>query len=314
VYTAANPHESQLTWYDRSGNALGVVGKPALGLRASISKDGSMLAIDRSDPRTGVIDVWLLNIANRAETRLTFHEARNRLPVWSPDGRRIAFNSGRNLVQRVLTGPGQNNGTEDLLDSPRGGEAVIKPVDWSHDGRYIVERVVDQRTKSHLWVLPLVGDRKAFRYLRTESNEEWGQVSPNGRWLAYASDESKRFEVYVQTFPSPGDKSQVSIDGGTLPVWSRNGKELFYIARDGKMMAVSVKGATVNDSARFEAGTPTALFDAYIPAGVGARYDVGNDGRFLIATPIQPPGGQQITVLFNWIAALKKVTAGKGVD
>jgi hypothetical protein len=169
-----------------------------------------------------------------------------------------------------------------LLDSPRGGEAQIIPVDWSRDGRYIVEQVDDQKTKTHLWVLPLVGDRKAFPYLRTESNELWGRVSPNGRWLAYASDESKRFEVYVQTFPNPGDKSQVSIDGGTLPVWSRNGNELFYLAPDGKMMAASVKGAAVNDSARFEAGTPTALFDVHVPVGVGARYDVGNDGRFLI--------------------------------
>jgi hypothetical protein len=160
--------------------------------------------------------------------------------------------------------------------------------------------------------LPLAGDRKAFPYLRTESNEQWGQVSPNGRWLAYASDESKRFEVYVQTFPNPGDKSQVSIDGCTLPVWSRSGKELFYIAQDGKMMAASVKGAAQNDSARFEADTPKALFDVRLLDGVGARYDVGNDGRFLIAAPIKPPGGQQITVVVNWMTALKKMTAKKG--
>jgi Tol biopolymer transport system component len=307
AYTSGSPFEAQLTWYDRTGEALGTVGHPGGSLRPSLSPDGSVVAVDRADPQTGVVDVWLLNVPRDSETRLTFRQPRNNFPVWSPDGSQIAFSSMGFLSKRAVSGSG-GNGSEELLD----GKTRIIPLDWTRDGRYLVEGRNDPQTKFDIWVLPLTGDHKAFPYLRTESNEANARVSPNGRWLAYASDESKRFEIYVQSFPNPGDKSQVSIAGGDLPVWSRNGRELFYIAPDGKMIAASVKGAAVNDSARFEAGTPTALFDAH--TGAFGRYDVGNDGRFLIATPIKPPGGQQITVVVNWIAALAKITANKGTD
>ena len=306
AYTSGTRFEVQLTWYDRTGKVVGTLGHPGGSLRPSVSPDGSMVAVDRADPQTGVMDVWLLNVVRGSETRLTFRQPRNLLPVWSPDGRQIAFNSMRNLSRRAVSGSGRN-GSEELLDSPHGGEARIIPLDWTRDGRYIVEQIVDDpKTKTDIWVLPLTGDQKAFPYLRTESNEAAARVSPNGRWLAYASDESKRFEIYVQSFPSPGSKFQASIDGGTLPVWSHDGKELFFIAPDGKMMAAAVKGAAVGDPGAFDAGKPTVLFDARIPAEIAARYDVSQDGRFLIPTPIKAAAGQQITVVVNWVAALKK--------
>jgi Tol biopolymer transport system component len=307
VYTSGSTGEAQLTWYDRSGNALGTVGKPGSPLRPAISPDGSTVAVDRADPQTGVVDVWLLNLARGTESRFTFGQPRNLIPVWSPDGSHIAFNSMRNLSQKMVSGSGRNEAVEKLLDSPHGGESRIFAVDWTRDGRYIVEQLFDDpNTKADIWVLPLAGDHKAVPYLRSESNEQYARVSPNGRWLAYASDESKRFEIYVQTFPNPGEKSQVSANGGTLPVWSRDGKELYFVAPDGKMMAADVKGAGVNDPARFEAGKPIVLFDSHIPADGSSRYDVSKDSRFLIPTPVNPPGSGQITVVVNWTTVLKK--------
>ncbi|HWU36712.1 MAG TPA: hypothetical protein VN203_03635, partial [Candidatus Acidoferrum sp.] len=150
-----------------------------------------------------------------------------------------------------------------------------------------------------LWVIPLFGDRKPFPYLNTEFNEMNAKLSPNGQWLAYASDESRRFEVYVQTFPEHGGKWQISISGGDLPVWSSEGRELYYISADNKMMAVEVKGSGTG----FQAGVPKALFS--VPAQ--EQYDVSKDGRFLIHVPVsQNATGVPITVVKNWQAGLKK--------
>jgi dipeptidyl aminopeptidase/acylaminoacyl peptidase len=170
--------------------------------------------------------------------------------------------------------------------------------DWSRDGRYIIEQTSDAKRGYDLWVLPLFGDKKPFPYLQTPANETKAKLSPDGQWLAYVSDESKRSEIYVQAFPAPGGKSQISTSGGDHPVWSRDGKELYYIAADGKMMAVEVK-----TGAKFEAGSPKSLFDAHL---AGNGFDVGKDGRFLIPVPVEQGGATPITVVLNWTAGLKK--------
>jgi len=199
--------------------------------------------------------------------------------------------------QKATSGTAQ----DEVLSKPLGEPPQNTRVDdWSRDGRYIILTAISPKTRNDIWVMPTFGDRKPFPYLQTEFNEQYARLSPNGQWLAYTSGESKRNEIYVQTFPTPGGKWQVSTNGGTRPVWSRDGKELYFIGADGKMMAVEVKGG-----AKFEAGLPKPLFDARI-AGGGTWFDVSKDGRFLI--PVQPEqaANAPMTVVVNWTAALKK--------
>jgi hypothetical protein len=160
-------------------------------------------------------------------------------------------------------------------------------------------RLIGVFCKLHdIWVIPLSGDRKPFPYLDTEFNETNAKLSPNGQWLAFVSDESRLNEVYVQTFPEHGGKWQISTNGGNFPVWSRDGRELYLIGADNKMMAVEIKGS----GASFQAGVPKALFTAPAPD----QYDVSKDGRFLVHVHInQNATGVPITVLKNWQAELK---------
>jgi Tol biopolymer transport system component len=174
-------------------------------------------------------------------------------------------------------------------------------LDWSSNGQYIIEGTTgDPKTKSDIWVLPLFGDRKPFPYLQTEADELNAKLSPDGRWLAYSSgDEHRRNEIYVQSFPTPGGVRQVSTNGGDQPIWSKDGKELFFIGAAQKMMAVDV-----NTGARFEAGVPKPLFDTGL-VGRFARFDVSKEGRFLIPTAIDQ-AATPITLVINWTAGLKK--------
>jgi eukaryotic-like serine/threonine-protein kinase len=221
-------------------------------------------------------------------------------PVWSPDGSHIAFRStlggGDTKIYLKAT---SGTAPDEPLDKT---ESSKFPMDWSRDGRYIVEDVQDPKTKSDIWVLPLFGDRKPFPYLQTEFNEGFAKLSPNGQWLAYTSDETKRTEIYVQTFPTPGGKWQISTNGGFYPVWSQDGKELFYIGADQKLMAVEVTGGNT-----FQAGIPKPLFQTRLgirPSRVA--FDVSKDGRFLMPVPVENAAPTPMTVVVNWTAGLKK--------
>jgi Tol biopolymer transport system component len=289
----------QLAWFDRSGKLLGTVGTPGVMYWATISPDGNTVATDRLDPQTGFYDIWLHDLMRGTASRFTFNSP-NDFPAWSPDGGHIAFTSNRDggpsiLYQKAATGAAQDEALDKAPHSKR-------PDDWSRDGRYIIEETPnDPKTGQDIWVLPLFGDRKPFPYLQSVFNERNAKLSSNGQWLAYVSDETKRNEVYVQTFPTPGGKWQVSTNGGSFPVWSRDGKELFFIGADQKMMAVEVKGG-----AKFEAGVPKPLFDARYGAGPNGWFDVSKDGRFLIPTPAEQAANVPMTVVVNWTAELKK--------
>jgi Tol biopolymer transport system component len=249
-------------------------------------------------------DVWLIDVGRGVTSRFTFGAAANIGPVWSPDGSWIVFSSNRkgtgNLYQKASSGAGSD---ELLLES----SLQKVPIDWSPDGRFLLYMQVDPKTGLDLWVLPLFGERKPFPFVNTSFDERNGKFSPDGRQVAYQCDESGRFEVYVQPFPGPGGKSQVSTGGGIEPRWRRDGKELFYIAPDGKLMAAPIQGA----GQTLEAGAPVALFQTRIVGGGTAiskqQYAVAPDGqRFLINITADESTASPITIVTNWTAGLKK--------
>jgi WD40 repeat protein len=292
----------QLTWFDRSGKVTGTLGPPGAVTWGAISPDGKTVAVDRLDPQTQIYDIWLHDLARGTASRFTFGPKTNEFPVWSPDGSHITFNSLRDGMghsfQKATSGTAQDEVLSKPLGEPPGPTRVD---DWSRDGRYIILNVINPKTKFDVWVTPTFGDRKPFPYLQTEFAETSARLSPNGQWLAYTSDESKRNEIYVQTFPTPGGKWQVSTNGGSRSVWSRDGKELYFIAADGRLMAVEVAGG-----AKFQAGLPKPLFDAHIATVPYNWFDVSKDGRFLIPVQLEQSANAPMTVVVNWQAGLKK--------
>jgi len=230
---------------------------------------------------------------------LTRHAAWDQHPVWNPDGTRIAFSSGREGVTKLFQMPTDGSGHEErLLDSTTTNRAT----DWSSDGRYIVYRNDDLRTKTDLWALPLFGDRKPFPIARSEFAEAQGRVSPDGRCIAFSSDDSGQPEIYVQAFPIPKQRWPVSAKGGSDPKWRRDGRELFYISADRKLMAIPV---TPGEVPAF--GAPVALFGevAFDSIREGTAYDVSADGRhfLILKTGGSPP---QLNAILNWTSLLKK--------
>jgi Tol biopolymer transport system component len=221
--------------------------------------------------------------------------------VWSPDGTSIVFDKrdGKGSVN-LYTKPTSEAGDEQLLLNT---EQQKFPEDWSPDGRYILYSNFDPTTHWDLWVLPTFGDRKPMPFLRNQFNERQGLFSPDGRWVAYSSDESGKNEVYVQSFPATGFKLQVS-NGGGDPRWSPDGKGLFYIAVNKRLMSVELKEA----SGKLVAGMPQTLFETDVVPLRDMRnhYDVSSDGRFLFAIPVQKTSDATINVVVNWTADLKR--------
>jgi serine/threonine protein kinase len=301
AYSSNTAGKTQLTWIDRGGKEVGLVGKPGNYIRPRLSPDGKRLAVESSDLQ-GNRDVWLFDLASGNPTRFTFEPSQELFAVWSPDGSRIVFASDRqgprNLYQRSATGAGKE---ELLLKSDFNTYAA----DWSADGQFIVYWVTDPKTKVDLWVLPLFGDQKPYPFLQTEANERNARFSPDGRWLAYISDESGINQLYVQGFPASGGKWQVSTTGVYYLEWRRDGKELFYVSTDMKMMAVDVKG----EGPTFEVGAPKVLFDLRVPSfnSPQAQFAVTADGqKFLIANTFGENSSVPITVVLNWTADLKR--------
>jgi eukaryotic-like serine/threonine-protein kinase len=292
---------SRLVWFDRDGKELSAVGDPGDYSDTMLSPSGDRLAYVLNDPRAGKEDIWIRDLARGASSRFTFDPASDVTPLWSPDGKTIVFSSNRGGQFDLYTKASGGGGQEQPLlqsDEPKFAN------DWSRDGRYIAFQSRGKKTNWDLWVLPTFGDRKPMLFLQTPFNETHPAFSPDGRWLAYQSNESGRPEIYVQNFPGPGGKWQVSTAGGAEPTWRADGKELFYADMTQKLVAVDIQAGET-----FQAGVPRALFAANVQPirNVRSHYLTSNDGqRFLLLSPLGRDSMVPTTVVVNWNAGLTR--------
>jgi predicted Ser/Thr protein kinase len=303
AYLEATPR-SQLTRVDRSGRRIEDLGAPGTYNSICASADGARVVADGIGPSVTGMDLWSVSTADPSPRRLTFHEAHDFYHVCAEDGSEVVFASLRdrppNLYRMAVDSPG----TETLLvDTP----FAKLPVDWSADKRKVLFATISARGDWDLWVLPLDGDRRPSPVLTTTAEERDGRLSPDGRWLAYASNESGRFEVYVQSFPPSGPKWQISRDGGGQPQWRGDGRELFYLSADSRITAVAVQAG----SRTFDSGSPEPLFATRIASlerlTPVAQYAAAADGRtFVVNALSQQALSRAVTVVLNWPALLQR--------
>ena len=271
--------EGRLTWFDRQGKVVGAVGEPGLYRTLTISPDGKQVAAERADPQTQNRDIWLLDFARGTATRFTSDPGWDAFPLWSPDGSRIIFTSNRggtyDLYQRAVNAKGD----ELLLYKSGEGKG---PTSWSPDGRYLLYYSLGQPTHVRLLAAAGPADRPPTPLVDTQFTSITARFSPDGRWIAYTSNESGKSEVAIRSFdPATGSAGMpvfITSDGGRTPLWRGDGKEIFYMNQDGTAMAMEI-----DTSGGVNAGTPKPLFT--IPAGV-VFWDVSPDGaRFLMPAP-----------------------------
>jgi eukaryotic-like serine/threonine-protein kinase len=285
---------------DRSGRELETVENGNLEnmLNPDLAPDGRRIALRVQDPQTRTRDLWLIDLTRGVPSRFTFDPRNENHPLWSPDGNDILYWSdapgAEGLYVKSASGAGEAH------QVAKGRDEMIC-TDWSRDGRYVFYNVAGAGAKSQIWVLPMTGDRTPAPFLAGGFNFVQGRLSPDGRWLAYVSDESGRQEIYVQTYPAHAGKWQISSTGGVDPRWSRDGRELFYLSADQHLMSVSIRTAP-----SFEAAVPKSMFLARVLLpGIGIRsyYAVGaHDQRFLIVGPRIGEALAGSSVIVNWTA------------
>jgi Tol biopolymer transport system component len=306
VYRASNATRLfQLTWFNSQGKPVGEVGEPGSIFNIRLSPDGTRVVYRKDSANLADQDLWLLDLTRGTNTRFTFGPGFAELPVWSPDSSEIVFSSNREGVFNLYRKPANGAKEEELLLRTKDHKAAWG---WSRDGRFLLYSSSKEPTfvMQDLWVLPMQGDRTPVPFLQTRFDEGSGSFSPDGRWVAYVSDETGRNEVYVRSFtasPGPGEASGrwiISKDGGQgVARWRDDGKELVYVDLKGTLMAVDLDlGASV------QARTPRTLFQA--PLGSNTVSITGDLKRFLIPVPVEQKVPQAFTVMLNWTSMLKK--------
>jgi Tol biopolymer transport system component len=303
-WTGAAGNMSQLMWFDRSGNRLGTLGDPVRQFNVRLSPDGTKLAAEVYDRQVSSMysqsDIWLYDVSRGVRSRLTSGPGSARVPCWSPDGKHIIFSSDRkghyDLYEKAVDGGGK----EELVFA---SEIAKYCESWSPDNKFLIFMTIsNDNTNFDIWTLPLFGDRKPLPFLQTEFDEFGGRLSPDGKRVLYESDDSGKHEVYVRPLRGSGGKLLVSAAGGTIPGWSHDGKEIFYLSANNELMAAKV---TQNGSeVAIDVARP--LFqtqaESFLPS-----FDVSPDGRrFIIVTAVPQKSPSPITVVVNWDAAFKK--------
>jgi eukaryotic-like serine/threonine-protein kinase len=282
---------SRLVWFDRLGNELKAVGLPDVYANVSLAPNGKSVAVDKTDPGSRNADVWIYDFEGGNTKRMTFDPGVDAMPVWSPDGRQLIFSSSRQHSFDLYLKDANGAVEEKLIEHT---DVDRYPCDWSRDGKHVLNvRGAD------LWVMS-APEFKNSPFLKAPSTIKNGQFSPDGKWVAYASNESGKWEVYVTSFPEAKGKWQVSNGGGEQPRWRGDGKELFFLSADGKMLAAPVKLGT-----NFDTGTPAVLFQAnareMVATSEQIMYDVSADGqRFLINTQVKNAEARPMSVVLNW--------------
>jgi Tol biopolymer transport system component len=296
----------QLAWFARDGRRIANVGPAGDYADVQLSPDEGRALVTRVEPKTATSNIWAMDLSTGVSSPLTFDAFVSAQPVWSPDGRDVVFRSQNTggLARRLVSGAGGSENIlrprESLPDAPN-----VFPSDWSADGRFILFHGTFRDTGYDVWVLPLTGDRKPRPFVRTRAADMHARFSPDGRYVAYSSAESGRAQIYVQPFPAADGRWQLSTEGGAEPRWRGDGRELFFIGADRRLMAVPVK-----TTGAFEHGAPVPLFTTRVADFANpyrTSYAVSRDGqRFLISGVAENATPPSITVVVNWPGLVKR--------
>jgi Tol biopolymer transport system component len=303
VYHVARLFRHQLAWFTRSGRQLDVPIEPGSYTSPMLSADESRVLLDRHDPKTWQPGVWLFDLNRRMLSRVLDETVHALGALWSPDGRALAFSTDTADRHEIYTVNAQGGVPQRLFRAPK----LVVLTDWSSDRRRLLFQTRGESTRDDVWVLPLDSGQAAFPYLRSQFSERQARFSPDGRWVAYSSDESGRLEVYVQPFPSTGAKWQISNDGGHEPSWRRDGRELFYLSGDRRLMAVPLRLATdvtvggASELFRIPRDAPFESRISYAPAADGQRFLVNVAAPDRVRLPMF-----ETRVVVNWPATLQE--------
>jgi WD40 repeat protein len=299
VYGASESSENRIVWLDRAGKEISEVGKPLGVNTCALSPDGTRLAMSIRDAKSGRSDIWIRDMERGVTSRLTFDPKDEFAPVWSKDGKSVIFASDRDGTNGIYEKSASGTGpTKKIWTS----QDRIIPGGLSPDGRFLAVNRWTQGTVQ-TWILPMAGSKKPYAFLHASFQEGMPVFSPDGHYMAYVSNETGRFEIYVRRFPGPSGKWQVSAEGGIDPQWSADGRTIYFRSLNSKLMA-----APVTPGAGFQAGVPKALFTAEFTAGTGVdQYQVSRDGKkILLITPTERQKTSPITVILHWDKGIKR--------